>query len=79
MTLAAALREPRLHDQLMPNTVLLEYAYDNRTAAALTHRGHRVTWVHEGLSAVQAIMRLDDGTFDAVGEPRQHNSAGLVV
>ncbi|KAM4059245.1 gamma-glutamyltranspeptidase [Hirsutella rhossiliensis] len=79
MTIADALREPRLHDQLMPNTVLLEHGYDNHTAAALMEKGHRVTWVDGGLSAVQGITRLDDGTFDAAGEPRQDNSAGLVL
>lgn len=79
MTVADAVREPRLHDQLMPNTVLLEYDYNNRTAAVLREKGHRVTWVGPGLSAAQGIVRLDDGTFDAAGEPRQHNSAGLVL
>lgn len=79
MGMRDALREPRLHDQLMPNTVLLEYKFDNDTAAALTRRGHNVTWVAEGLSAVQGIRVLGDGTFEAAGEPRQENSAGLTL
>ncbi|POR37992.1 Gamma-glutamyltranspeptidase 1, partial [Tolypocladium paradoxum] len=79
MPLRDALREPRLHDQLMPNTVLLEYHFDNHTAAALAERGHNVTWVAEGLSAVQGISMLADGTFEAAAEPRQKNSAGLTL
>ncbi|PNY27341.1 Gamma-glutamyltranspeptidase 1 [Tolypocladium capitatum] len=79
MGMRDALREPRLHDQLMPNTVLLEYKFDNDTAAALAERGHNVTWVAEGLSAVQGIRILADGTFEAAGEPRQKNSAGLTL
>lgn len=34
-----ALREPRLHDQLMPNTVLLEDAFDRDVAASLAKKG----------------------------------------
>ncbi|KAK8133370.1 hypothetical protein PG984_005382 [Apiospora sp. TS-2023a] len=72
-----AIREPRFHDQLMPNTVTVEYAFDNATAASLAARGHNVTWVREGYSAVQGIRVLDDARFEAVGETRQKNSAGL--
>ncbi|KJZ80165.1 hypothetical protein HIM_00015 [Hirsutella minnesotensis 3608] len=79
MTMASALREPRIHDQLMPNTVLLEYKFDRDAASSLVDRGHNVTWVAEGLSSVHGIRRLEDGSFEAAGEPRQLNSAGLVV
>ncbi|KAK7976988.1 hypothetical protein PG988_004478 [Apiospora saccharicola] len=79
-----AIREPRFHDQLMPNTVTVEYAFDNATAASLAARGHNVTWVREGYSAVQGIRVLaaedgdhDNARFEAVGETRQKNSAGL--
>lgn len=79
MTMKEALREPRLHDQVMPNTVLLEYKFDNTTAAGLMERKHNVTWVREGLSSVQGIRRLPDGSFEAASEPRQGNSAGLTI
>ncbi|PHH87094.1 hypothetical protein CDD83_9317 [Cordyceps sp. RAO-2017] len=79
MTMADAVREPRLHDQLMPNTVMLEYKFDNRTAAALRDKGHNVTWVHEGLSAVQGVLRRTDGSFEAAAEPRQNNSGGFTA
>ena len=79
MTMKQALLERRVHDQVLPNTLLLEYDFDNRTAAALIDKGHNVTWVQPGLSAVQAIRRLDDASFEAASEPRQRNSAGLSI
>lgn len=79
MTMREALREPRFHDQVMPNTLLLEYEFDNRTAAGLMERKHNVTWVSPGLSAVQGIMRLEGGLFEAASEPRQKNSGGLAI
>ncbi|KYK56733.1 hypothetical protein DCS_03739 [Drechmeria coniospora] len=79
MTMRSALAEPRLHDQLMPNTALLEYGFDNQTALSLADRGHNITWVFAGLSAVQGIRSGEDGTFEAASEPRQKNSAGYSV
>jgi len=76
LSAADALAEPRLHDQLIPNQVQLEYTFDNRTAASLLDKGHNVSWVRPGISAVQAIRRLWDGTFEAASEPRQKNSGG---
>ncbi|KAK7947764.1 gamma-glutamyltranspeptidase [Apiospora aurea] len=90
-TMLEAIREPRLHDQLMPNTAVFEYSFDNATVAGLAARGHNVTWVREGQSSVQGIRVLprgdgddddDDSSsriagFEAVGETRQKNSGGL--
>ncbi|KAK1761450.1 hypothetical protein QBC47DRAFT_370135 [Echria macrotheca] len=70
---------PRLHDQLMPEVTLVETGFDQGVYASLQEKGHNVTWQAPGQSAVQAIMRLANGTFDAVGEPRQLNSGGLTV
>ena len=80
--LTDAMAEPRLHDQLVPNVTEFEYSFDNRTAESFREKGHEVAWVREGFSAVQGI-RLFDGeegarVWEAVGEPRQENSAGLV-
>ncbi|KAF6816810.1 gamma-glutamyltranspeptidase [Colletotrichum sojae] len=77
-TMKAALREPRLHDQLMPNTVTFEYPFDNDTVGSMIDKGHKVTWVPEGSSAVQGI-RFDDGVFEAASEPRQKNSGAFTV
>ncbi|PHH64796.1 hypothetical protein CDD81_3862 [Ophiocordyceps australis] len=79
LSMAQALRAPRLHDQLMPNTVLLERGFDGPAAAALAQRGHNVSWTVQNLSALQGIACLPDGSFEAVGEPRQSNSKGLTL
>ena len=85
MTVAQALAEPRMHDQLLPNVVSFEWpgraqrGFDNTTVESMREKGHNVTWVAEGVSAVQGIVRLANGTFEAAGEPRQKNSAGYAV
>ncbi|KAI4859265.1 gamma-glutamyltranspeptidase [Hypoxylon rubiginosum] len=79
LTTAEALAEPRLHDQLSPNQVSFEYAYDNSTVAFLKTLGHNVTWVAPGQSTAQGLRLLPNGTFEAAGEPRQKNSAGYAV
>lgn len=74
-----ALKQPRLHHQLLPNIAYFEYAYNNQTVAYLKHLGHNVSWVAPGLSTAQAIRRLSNGTFEAAGEPRQFNSGGFAL
>ncbi|KAI1410021.1 gamma-glutamyltranspeptidase [Hypoxylon sp. FL1857] len=74
-----AVAEPRFHDQLMPNVVTFEYTFDNSTISSMKEKGHNITWVREGFSAVQAIRVLNDGTFEAAGETRQKSSAGLTL
>lgn len=78
LDIAAALAQPRLHDQLAPNQVVFEAAFDNATVAALARRGHHVAWTAENLSAAQGIQILPGGRFDAAAEPRQKNSGGYV-
>jgi gamma-glutamyltranspeptidase/glutathione hydrolase len=79
MTMTEAIREPRIHDQLMPNTAVFEYTFDNRTVASMAAKGHNVTWVQEGVSAVQGIRVEADGTFEAASEKRQKNSGGMTL
>ncbi|KAI2465593.1 gamma-glutamyltranspeptidase [Annulohypoxylon bovei var. microspora] len=74
-----AVAEPRFHDQLMPNVAAFEYGFDNATIASMQDRGHNVTWVREGFSAVQAIRLGDDGVFEAASETRQKSSGGLTL
>lgn len=74
-----ALAEPRLHDQLIPNQVTFEYAYDNRTVAFMEGRGHNVTWIAPGQSSAQALRLHPNGTFEVAGEPRQMASGGFAV
>ncbi|KAH0836284.1 Gamma-glutamyltranspeptidase 3 [Fonsecaea pedrosoi] len=79
MTAPQALAQPRLHDQLIPNQVTFEYAYDNETVAFMKSRGHNISFIAPGQSSAQSIRRLPNGTFEAAGEPRQKNSAGLAI
>ncbi|KAK0099423.1 hypothetical protein ONS95_003508 [Cadophora gregata] len=79
MTLPEAIREPTMHDQLIPAVTTFEYLFDNRTVESMRERGHNVTWVKPGYSAVQGVRRLWNGTFEAASEPRQLNSGGLAV
>ncbi|KAL8698462.1 MAG: hypothetical protein Q9201_006557 [Fulgogasparrea decipioides] len=76
---AAALAQPRLHDQLQPNQVSFEYSYNNQTVAFMKSLGHNVTWITPGQSTAQALRRLPNGTFEAAGEPRQKASGGFTV
>ena len=79
MSSLQALSQPRLHDQLLPNLVSFEYAYNNSTVAYMKGLGHNVTWIAPGQSAAQALRLLPNGTFEAAGEPRQLNSGGYAV
>ncbi|KAK4694131.1 hypothetical protein P7C71_g3397, partial [Lecanoromycetidae sp. Uapishka_2] len=72
-----ALKQPRLHDQLLPNLVTFEWDYDNATVEYMRKRGHNITWGLAGSSA-QAI-KIKNGIFEAAGEPRQNDSAGLTL
>ena len=77
MTVHEALKEPRLHDQLLPNQVSFEWDYDNLTVDYMVGRYHNVTWGVAGCSS-QAIS-ITNGHFEAAGEPRQEDSAGLTA
>ena len=79
MTAPEALARPRFHDQLVPNTIAFEYAYNNETTAFMESRGHNVTWMAPGSSSAQSLRLLPNGTFEAAGEPRQLNSGGYVI
>jgi gamma-glutamyltranspeptidase/glutathione hydrolase len=87
MTSAQALRQPRFHDQLSPNSVSFEYAgdvfgvpgYSNQTTAYFKEIGANVAFTAVGGSTAQAIRVLENGTFEAAGEPRQLNSAGYAI
>ncbi|KAK2610127.1 hypothetical protein N8I77_003582 [Diaporthe amygdali] len=79
MDMRAAMAEPRFHDQLIPNRAEFEWTFDNGTVGAMVEKGHNSKWVRLGVSAVQGIQRLWDGTFLGVGEPRQKNSGGLSI
>jgi len=79
MTSAEALAQPRIHDQLSPNQVSFEWAYNNDTVAYMEGLGHNVTWVAPGSTSAQGLRLTPNGTFEAAGEPRQVNSGGFAV
>lgn len=81
MTMHDAMAHARLHDQLVPNVLNLEIFLPDRdpTRKALEQKGHHVNYVWPGQSAVQGIKLNEDGGFEAVGEPRQNNSAGFTA
>lgn len=79
LSMAGAIQEPRLHDQLVPDLVAFERAFDNGTVASMADKGHNVEWMGPGSSAVQGVRRLWNGTFEAAGEVRQKNSGGLNI
>ncbi|KAH7319103.1 putative gamma-glutamyltranspeptidase 1 [Rhexocercosporidium sp. MPI-PUGE-AT-0058] len=73
MTSAQALAEPRMHDQLSPNTVSFELLL------FLAGLGSSISFIAPGSTTAQALRVLKNGTFEAAGEPRQLNSAGYAV
>ena len=44
-----AFRQPRWHDQLMPDVMLFEHSYNNHTTKEMKKRGHNISWMREGL------------------------------
>ncbi|KAM0274931.1 hypothetical protein ACHAQH_007740 [Verticillium albo-atrum] len=74
-----ALALPRWHDQLTPDQITFEWAYDNSTVAFLRGLNHTVRYVRPGQSSAQGLRWLTNGTFEASGEPRQSNSGGYAV
>ena len=79
MSVLEALREPRFHDQLLPNWCVVESQFDNKTVAFMRDRGHNISIADYPLSSVQALRLLPNGTFEAAGEPRQKNSGGFSI
>lgn len=79
MTAPEALAMPRFHDQLVPNEISFEWAYNNETVAFMASKGHNVTEMAPGSSSAQSLRRLENGTFEAAGEPRQENSGGYAI
>ncbi|KAF2831966.1 gamma-glutamyltranspeptidase-like protein [Ophiobolus disseminans] len=79
MSTIEALAQPRIHDQLVPPAVNFEWGFDNATTAFLKEVGANVTWAAPGGSTAQGLRRLENGTFEAAGEPRQKNSGGFAV
>jgi gamma-glutamyltranspeptidase/glutathione hydrolase len=79
MTLPESLKEPRIHDQLLPDVTTFEITFDNSTVENMKERKHNVEWVGMHQSAVQGVRMFANGTFEAASEPRQLDSGGLAL
>lgn len=73
-----ALAQPRFHDQLEPNLVEFDWAFDNSTVAFMQSRGHNCTWVFP-YALDQAIRRLPNGTLEAATDPNLYNGGGYAI
>ncbi|KAF2971460.1 hypothetical protein GQX73_g2046 [Xylaria multiplex] len=79
LTMTDAIRSPRVHDQLMPNTAVLEIGFDDAVAESLVAKGHNITWASMAASSVQGVRLGLDGRFEAASESRQTSSGGLTL
>ncbi|KAF9517931.1 hypothetical protein BS47DRAFT_1325784 [Hydnum rufescens UP504] len=81
-----AIDQPRLHDQIFPQTTTVEYSsvpqhvigYPNSTAAFLAKLGHNISYVAPGVS-VSAVIGFRDGCFDPAADPRILGSGFAIV
>jgi gamma-glutamyltranspeptidase/glutathione hydrolase len=76
--LQTAVDRPRLHHQWLPDILRVEGdALSPETMEELSSRGHEVEiWTKD--AKVNAVRRLEDGTFEAAADPRGPGSAGVV-
>ena len=75
MSLADAMRAPRLHHQALPDTLMVETAgLAPATEAALQRMGHGIRYLG-GLANVNAVMRVRGG-WEGVSEPRMSGTGG---
>ncbi|KAH7146463.1 gamma-glutamyltranspeptidase [Dactylonectria macrodidyma] len=79
MGIEEAVAAPRLHNQLMPNKLLVETSFNGGIAAELRNRGHNVEYMPPGLSIVEGVMQHKSGTFEVGSDPRQRNHGGALA
>jgi len=70
-----ALLEPRIHHQLLPNSVVTEPKYDERVKDFLRKRGHAVDTLDDYRTGVSVIERKKDGLIYAAGDWRKGGEA----
>ncbi|XP_001914813.3 glutathione hydrolase 1 proenzyme isoform X2 [Equus przewalskii] len=71
-----AVEEPRLHNQLLPNTTTLERDIDQAVVAALKSRHHQTTVTPTFIAVVQAIVRMAGGWAAASDSRKGGEPAG---
>ncbi|XP_042639146.1 glutathione hydrolase 1 proenzyme [Orycteropus afer afer] len=71
-----AVEEPRLHNQLLPNTTTLERSMDQAVSAALRTRHHHTEFSRTFIAVVQAIVRTASGWAAASDSRKGGEPAG---
>ncbi|KAM9338021.1 glutathione hydrolase 1 proenzyme [Symphorus nematophorus] len=65
-----AVSDPRLHNQLTPNTTLAEPGFDKTILDGLASKNHETEFLTSFGAVVQAVLRQDDG-LQAQSDPRK--------
>ncbi|XP_051269190.1 glutathione hydrolase 1 proenzyme isoform X1 [Dicentrarchus labrax] len=65
-----AVSDPRLHNQLSPNTTVAEPGFDKDVLAGLALKNHETEFLKSTGAVVQAVVRHDDG-LHAQSDPRK--------
>ncbi|XP_076723626.1 glutathione hydrolase 1 proenzyme isoform X2 [Callospermophilus lateralis] len=71
-----AVEEPRLHNQLLPNTTTLEKDFDQAVAAGLKTRHHQTEVASTFIAVIQAIVRTTSGWAAASDSRKGGEPAG---
>ncbi|XP_049721368.1 glutathione hydrolase 1 proenzyme [Elephas maximus indicus] len=71
-----AVEEPRLHNQLLPNTTTLERHMDQGVTAALESRHHHIEFTSTFIAVVQAVVRTASGWAAASDSRKGGEPAG---
>lgn len=69
-----AVIDPRLHNQLSPNTTVAESDFDKNVLDGLALKNHEIELLKSGGAVVQAVLRQDDG-LHAQSDPRKWSYA----
>nr|CAG8449363.1 2168_t:CDS:10 [Entrophospora candida] len=77
MNILEAIESPRIHHQLLPNEVSMEYGYPNFLIPELLQRGHEIKLFNltVGLSGVHAVVKQQNQTIFAAGDFRKYGMA----
>ncbi|XP_059214224.1 glutathione hydrolase 1 proenzyme [Centropristis striata] len=68
--LKKAVSDPRLHNQLSPNTTVAEPGFDKDVLDGLAEKNHETEFLKSTGAVVQAVVRYDDG-LHAQSDPRK--------
>nr|XP_057908039.1 glutathione hydrolase 1 proenzyme isoform X2 [Doryrhamphus excisus] len=72
--LKKAVSDPRLHNQLSPNSTVAEHDFDKNIMAGLANKNHETSYLKSTGAVVQAVVRYNDG-LHAESDPRKWSYA----